>query len=212
MNLYPLARVVLPPVLWFMARWRVEGRGNVPARGPFILALNHNSLLDAGFAQVACPRTVHTMTKSSQFRAPVSRWLLSGLQAFPVRRYRVDPQAVRTVLRLLGEGRGVGIYPEAERSWDGRPQPFRRGAIRLILKAGVPVVPCGITGTYHVWPRWTGRPVRGVVTVRFGAPLVFGRHDTSKEREGAFEGAESALRRALTGLTAGGPPGRPPQS
>ena len=196
MNLYPLARIVLPPTLSVMTPWRPEGREHVPESGPFILALNHNSLLDAPLAQVACPRTVHTMTKSSQFRSAPFRWLLLGLQTFPVRRYRVDPQAVRTVLRLLEEGRGVGIYPEAERSWDGRAQPFRRGAIRLILKAGVPVVPCGITGSFHVWPRWSRRPRRGQVTVRFGPPLEFGRHDDREAREAALPGAEQRLRDA----------------
>jgi 1-acyl-sn-glycerol-3-phosphate acyltransferase len=200
MNLYPLARVVLPVAIPFVARWRVEGRENVPDSGPFILALNHNSLLDGVFAQVACPRTVHTMTKSSQFRSGLFRWLLLGLRAFPVRRYRVDPQAVRTVLTLLGEGRGVGIYPEAERSWDGRGQPFRRGAIRLILKAGVPVVPCGISGSYNVWPRWSRRPRRGDVTVRFGAPLEFGPHDGREAREAAFDAAGRELRGAWHAL------------
>lgn len=196
MNLYPLARAVIPVLMPLAARFRAEGRGHVPARGPFILALNHNSLLDGVFAQAACPRTVHTMTKSSQFRSGLLRWLLLGLRAFPVRRYRVDPQAVRTVLRLLEEGRGVGLYPEAERSWDGRPQPFRRGAIRLILKAGVPVVPCGISGSYHVWPRWSRRLRRGSVVVRFGAPLEFGRHDGREAREAALGEAERRLRGA----------------
>jgi 1-acyl-sn-glycerol-3-phosphate acyltransferase len=200
MNLYPLGRAALRPVIPLVARWRVDGREHVPASGPFILALNHNSLLDGVFAQVACPRTVHTMTKSSQFRSGFFRWLLVGLQAFPVRRYQVDPQAVRTVLRLLGEGRGVGIYPEAERSWDGRPQPFRRGAIRLMLKAGVPVVPCGISGSYHVWPRWSRRPVRGEVHVRFGAPLHFGRHDGRESRDAALAEADAALRGAWGAL------------
>lgn len=200
MNLYPVARLVLSSAIPLVARFRVEGRGHVPADGPFILAVNHASILDGILAQMACPRTVHTMTKSSQFRSGPFRWLLLGVQAFPVRRYRVDPQAVRTVLRLLGEGRGVGLYPEAERSWDGRGQPFRRGAIRLILKAGVRVVPCGISGSYHVWPRWSRRPRRGDVTVRFGAPLDFGRHDSRHARGAAFGKAEQELRRAWDAL------------
>ncbi len=200
MILYSTARAVLKVAGLAIGRRTVEGIEHVPAHGAFILAANHASLLDGAFAQAVCPRTVHTMTKSSEFRAVPLRWLLLGLNAFPVRRYRVDPQAVRTVLRLLGEGRGVGIYPEAERSWDGRGRPFRRGAIRLILKAGVPVVPCGISGSYNVWPRWSGRPMRGPITIRFGAPLEWGRHDSREAREAAFEGAEQQLRRALDAL------------
>lgn len=200
MTLYGVARATLRGCLPLAVRLRVEGAEHVPARGPFVLMANHRSLLDAVLAQVACPRTVHTMTKSTQFGSAVGRWLLPRLGAFPVRRYRVDAQAVRTVLHFLGRGEAVGVYPEAERSWDGRPQPFRRGTVRLILKAGVPVVPCGISGAFAVWPRWSRRPARGPVTVRFGAPLALGRHDARAEREAAFEHARATLRTALEEL------------
>src|SRR5690606_38543582 len=71
-------------------------------------------------------------------------------------RFEPDPQAVRLVLRRLREGHGVGLYIEGERSWGGRPQAPRRGTVRLILRAGVPVVPAAIAGSYEAWPRWTG--------------------------------------------------------
>ena len=53
------------------------------------------------------------------------------------------------------QGEGVGVYPEGERSWDANLQPFRRGTIRLLLKAGVPIIPTGVVGSYDVWPRWS---------------------------------------------------------
>jgi len=158
-SLYGVARFLLRLLLPLRVRVAVEGVEHVPAEGAFVLVLNHQSVLDPILAQVACPRTVHSMTKSTQFRGRIWRWLLVRLAAFPTRRYRVDPQAVRTALRLLGEGKGVGIYPEGERSWDGRLQPLREGSVRLLLKAGVPVVPCGISGSYDVLPRW-GRSLR----------------------------------------------------
>mgnify|MGYP005857980471 CR=1 FL=1 len=200
MSFYGAVRSLVGALIPLVADLRVEGRGRVPEQGPFLLVANHRSILDPVLAQVACPRPVHTMTKSTQFgRAPFG-WLLPRLRTFPVRRYRVDPQAVRTALRLLEQGRGVGVYPEGERSWDGRAQPFRRGTVRLILKAGVPVVPCGISGSYEVWPRWSHRPVKGPVSVRFGEPLHLGRHDDRREREAAFEDARTRLRSALTQL------------
>ena len=198
--LYSAARLLVKAAAPFVAPLEVEGVEHVPRDGAFILALNHVSLLDGFVAQAACPRIVHTMTKSSEFRSAVVGRMLLALNAFPVRRYRVDPQAVRTVLRLLDEGRPVGIYPEAERSWDGRGRPFRRGAIRLLLKAGVPVVPCGISGSYDVWPRWSSSPVRGPVAVRFGPALSWGRHDTRAAREQAFDRASGELREAWSQL------------
>ncbi len=181
---------------------KVEGLENIPEAGPFLLLPNHQSILDPPLVQCLCPREVHAMTKSTQFASPPFRWLIPRILGFPVRRYRVDPQAVRVVLRLLGEGRGVCIYPEGERSWDGTLQPFRRGTLRLMLAAGVPVIPCGIEGMYDVWPRWASRPRKGLpATIRFGAPLHFGPFPDRKARDAHLPEAEARLRRALLDLS-----------
>ena len=204
--MYRVARLVLRLLIPLRIRLTAEGTGRVPATGPFFLVANHESLLDALLVQVSCPRTVHTMTKSSQFRGLWSAFLVR-LNAFPTRRYRVDAQAARTALRLLAEGEGVGVYPEGERSWDGRLQPLRRGAVRLLLKPGVPVVPCAVSGSYHRLPRWSQRLARGEVTVRFGTPLELGAHHGPEARRRALPGAMERLREALEELRASDVPG-----
>jgi len=188
-------------LLHLVARIRVEGRDNIPAQGAFILVSNHQSILDPFLAQSHCPGAVYSMTKSTQFSHPVFRWLMPRVGGFPVRRYRVDPQCVRTTLRLLGEGKAVGIYPEGERSWDGTMMALRGGTVRLLLKAGVPVVPCGIEGSFDVWPRWGGGPRRAEVTLRFGEPLLFGPHDDRASREAALPAAVAGLSRTLRDLS-----------
>ncbi len=198
MSLYKPVKVALWIFCHLVARVRARGRANIPGKGPFILLSNHQSILDPIFIQAHCPREVHSMTKSTQFAQPFFRWVIPRLHGFPTRRYKVDPQAVRISLRLLAQGHGVGIYPEGERSWDGALQPLRRGAIRLALKAGVPVIPCGISGSYGVLPRWSRRPRRGRVTIHFGEPIVFGRHDHKAEREAVLERTRTLLEEALS--------------
>ena len=192
-----LMRWVLMPLL---ARVDVEGREHIPADGPFFLIPNHQSVLDPLIVQALCRRPVYSMTKSTQFTGRLMRWLLPRIGAFPVRRYRTDAQAVRTVLRLIEEGKGVGIYPEGERSWDGQLQPQRRGTIRVLLKAGVPIIPVGIAGSYDVWPRWSKRPRRCRVRLRYGAPIVFGAHADRLAREAALPAARKRLEAALREL------------
>jgi 1-acyl-sn-glycerol-3-phosphate acyltransferase len=185
-----------------MVRIRVEGLENLPSSGPFILAPNHQCFLDFLFVQGMFPGEVHTMTKSTQFSVPVIRSILVHGGAFPVRRYRVDAQAVRTLRRKLAEGRVVCLYPEGERSWDGRLQPLRRGALNVFLGCGVPVVPVGIEGSYEFWPRWTRRPRWGTpVTLRFGTPLDFGAIRGRRARARALPDADRSLRRALLELS-----------
>lgn len=160
----------------------VEGVRHIPTSGPFILVANHQSVLDPVLIQAACPRPLHTMAKSTQFSAPLVGAFMKRYHSFPVRRYQIDPQAVRIALRRLAQGHGVGIYPEGERSWDGRLQPLRLGSIRLILKAGVPVVPCVIQGSYEAWPRWDRRFVPWPVRIAFGEPISFPKLDDRHQR------------------------------
>lgn len=192
-----LTGLALRPVV----RVEVTGLERVPETGPFILLANHQSLLDPILVQGAIRRPVHSMTKSTQFGHPFMGWVMPRINAFPTRRYRVDPQAVRVVLRRLEDGKAVGIYPEGERSWDGRLQALRRGTVRVILKAGVPVIPCGVSGTYGVWPRWSRRLRRRRVRIRFGEPILFGRHDDRGRREEALPGAIRRLEEALRALS-----------
>jgi 1-acyl-sn-glycerol-3-phosphate acyltransferase len=183
-------------------RLEVSGLENVPASGPFILVANHQSVLDPILVQSVCPRHLHTFTKSTQFSSRLFRWVLVRVNGIPTRRYRVDPQVVRVALRRLEAGAGVGIYPEGERSWDGTLQPFRQGTVRFLLKAGVPIVPCGLDGSYDVWPRWSRRLRRRRVRLRFGKPLHWATLGTRPERDAALPQAAEALKEALLAMGA----------
>lgn len=165
---------------------RIDGLANIPAEGPFLIIANHQSILDPLLIQAFCPRPVFTMAKSTQFSHPIMRWLMLRALSFPVRRYQIDPQAARTVLDHLRHGHGVGIYPEGERTWDGALQPPRLGTIRLILKAGVPVVPTTISGAYDVWPRWHTAIRPGPIHICFGSPISFPSVQRRADREAAL--------------------------
>jgi 1-acyl-sn-glycerol-3-phosphate acyltransferase len=183
----------------------VRGTENVPTTGPFLLLCNHQSNLDPILIQAVAPRPVHAMAKSTQFAAPVVGSIMQRLLSFPVRRYQVDPQAVRLSLRLLGDGRAVCIYIEGERSWDGRLQKPRRGTLRLALRAGVPIVPCGITGSYDAWPRWDNRIQRRRIAITFGTPITLPHLLRREEREAFLDEAADRIMRALADLTGSTP-------
>ncbi len=177
-GVYRCTRVLSKVVVRLLQHVEVSGLERVPNVGPFILVANHQSFFDPIILHAILPRVVHTLTKSTQFtQSAIMRWWLPRLKAIPTRRYQVDPQAVRTVLRVLAWGEGVCIYPEGERSWDGSVQSLRFGTLRLLLRAGVPVVPCVIDGTWGAWPRWSRKIVHHPISVRFGKPLRIGRHD-----------------------------------
>ncbi|MGD8277247.1 MAG: lysophospholipid acyltransferase family protein, partial [Gemmatimonadota bacterium] len=155
--------------LW---RWNggsvdIRGLGNLPETGPALILCNHLSYLDPILLQAHVRRPIYSLAKSTSFSAPLTGPLMHRLCSFPVRRYQVDPQAVRIALRHLEAGRLVAIYIEGERSWNGRIQEPRKGTVRLALKAGVPVIPCAISGTYEVMPRWSRRIRPGPIIYHF---------------------------------------------
>src|SRR5690554_1005603 len=117
MILYRTGQLIVRTLWPLVGRLDIQGIENIPATGPFLLIANHQSVLDPILIQATCPRPVHTMAKSTQFASPFFAWLMPRLLSFPVRRFETDPQAVRIVLRRLGEGEPVGIYVEGERSW-----------------------------------------------------------------------------------------------
>lgn len=188
-----------------LSRWcdlHVEGLHNVPTEGAFLLVPNHQSILDPFLVQGVCPRVVYSLTKSTQFASTPSRMVLLRAGAFPVRRYRIDPQSVRVALRYLDAGEAVCVYPEGERSWDGALQRFRRGTLRLLLHAGVPIVPVGIEGAWDVWPRWSSKPRWGLpVTLRFGTPMTPGPYREREAREARLPGFDEELREVLKELS-----------
>ena len=199
---YRLARPLARFLLRTLCGMEVRGLENVPRSGPFILVPNHQSIIDPVVVQSFCPRVVHSMTKSTQFAGGFSRWLVTRLHGFPVRRFRIDPQSVRVVLRRLEAGEGVCVYPEGERSWDATLQRFRRGTLRVLLRAEVPVIPVGVDGAWDVWPRWRRLPRAGVkIRLTFGEPLDLGTYRTRDEREAAVPKAEATLRDALLELS-----------
>jgi 1-acyl-sn-glycerol-3-phosphate acyltransferase len=155
-------------------RWRAEGLGHVPGSGPVVLAFNHATFFDPAYLGGAVFRPIHFLTTAEAYRSPALGWLVRRYVNIPLRRYRQDIVACREMLRVLAEGRVVGMAVEGERSVWGRYQGSLPDVARIVARLGVPVVPVGISGSYDAGPRWADRNRRRPVCLRFGQPLEFG--------------------------------------
>jgi 1-acyl-sn-glycerol-3-phosphate acyltransferase len=162
--IYAFAKFILTPIakVWF--RLKVTGAELIPAEGPVIVAPNHKSIVDPFFIGLATKRRLHFMAKAELFEGRAAR-VLAGLGAYPVRRGTADPEAMETSRIHLEQGRVIALFPEGTRHRD--PEALRaprRGAGRLAIETGAPIVPCAITGTER-YPR----PVR--IQVAFAEPV-----------------------------------------
>ncbi|MCP2324437.1 1-acyl-sn-glycerol-3-phosphate acyltransferase [Hamadaea flava] len=172
----PIATAVLRLAFWPT----VEGRDNVPRRGPVIFAVNHISALDSFLISPLSPRRVAFMAKSEYFvRRGALGWLmrtaLVGTDAIPVS--RTDSRSALGSLDVaaahLAKGGAFGIHPEGSRSRDGRLYRGRTGVAWLALETGAAVVPVAVSGTDRILPVGARIPRPGRITVRFGQPLHF---------------------------------------
>ncbi|MBP7829332.1 MAG: 1-acyl-sn-glycerol-3-phosphate acyltransferase [Kiritimatiellae bacterium] len=159
---------------------------NVPASGGCVLASNHASYLDPPI--VACGlkhRVVRFMARDTLFAGRFRNWFFHGIKCVPLDRTRGDVAALRKGIQLLKEGEVLGLFPEGTRSPDGQLKPAKGGIGFLIAKAGVPVVPIYVGGTFEAFPKGAKHIKRGKVCVYYGRPISFA------EISGLGEGKES---------------------
>ncbi len=154
-------------------RGRILHADRLPATGAFILAGNHVSFLDPPFFGLCCEREAYFLGRDTLFRNPIAGAILRSWNCVPINRERGDLGALRTVLRLLGEGKAVLMFPEGTRSRDGQLQEPRPGVGMIVAKANVPVVPMRIFGTERALPRGQSFPRPAQVTVVFGEPFQY---------------------------------------
>ena len=167
--LYALVRAIVSPLFRLYFRMHISGAECMPAEGAAIVAPNHKSFWDSFFIAVCTRRQLRFMAKTELIQARYGR-LLVRLGAFPVRRGQADEDALETARTILRQGGLLALFPEGTRIRDpdelGHP---RRGAGRLALETGAPLVPCAITGTEKIFR--AGFPLPRRVQVAFSPPI-----------------------------------------
>lgn len=146
MNFYDAASFTAGAIAHLLSHVQVTGLENMPRSGPAVLAPNHAHIADPPVLTAFLPRKIYFMTKQEAWDHPFFGWLSRGFEAFPVRRGEVDLEAYRHALKLLADGKVLGIFPEGHRSRDGFLQPGQPGAVILAQRSGAPIVPVGIHG------------------------------------------------------------------
>ncbi|MFY9808198.1 MAG: lysophospholipid acyltransferase family protein [Pseudonocardiaceae bacterium] len=178
-----LKHLLLGPLMRLACRPQVRGAERIPRRGGAILASNHLAVADSFFLPLMIRRRLTFLAKREYFTTPGLRgWLkrqfFSAAGQVPIDRSSASAAqaALDTGVRLLTQGKLLGIYPEGTRSPDGRLYKGKTGVARMALEAGVPVIPVVMVGTDKVSPlgtkMWRPHPVE----IRFGAPLDFSRY------------------------------------
>lgn len=186
----------------------VAGLENIPRNGPFILACNHASFFDPPAVGRAVPREIAYFARKTLFKPGLIERVLTRVNAIPVDRDgESDIQAIKQVLGALKQGRGVLFFPEGTRSPDGALQDPKPGLGMIACRAGVPVVPARIFGTYEAFGRHMNAPgPGGPISVAFAPPLHSEALDPGAGTPNRYE---VASRRIMDAIAAIPPPPAP---
>jgi len=169
---YPVVKAVWKVLGVFGRHALVAGNGVVPhfscaiPEGPFVLLANHAHAHDAYVIGSIIGRPVRYMANVEGV-SPVAAAFAGLVGAFGKRKGMPDVSALRAALAYLRAGEPVGIFPEGDRSWDGRTAPIAAGIAKLVRMAKVPVVLARQNGSFLTFPRWADARRHGRWNIAF---------------------------------------------
>jgi len=172
--LHHILRAIVNVLLGLIIHREYIGMENIPAEPPYILVINHLSVFDAPLLLTVCPHTIRAFAAAKHKRNPLYAAVLVMAGSIWVRRGEVDRKALQEALDVLKRGEALGMAPEGTRARGIYAlQKGKTGAAYLATRAGVPVVPVGLTGTEQIkrnLPRLRRTHVRVVVGKPFRLP------------------------------------------
>ena len=185
--------------------WRVHIVGRWPGPGAYAVVSNHQSFLDI-FLISTIRHEMKWVAKRELFRIPWVGWAFHLVGDISVDRGDLAGtlDVVAKARRYLDNGMSVMMFPEGTRSRDGQLLPFKAGAFKLAVDAGVPVLPLAISGTAQGMPKGSPWVRPSELTLRILDPVPTAGV-TDRELRKLRDGVRAQIARAL-GLDEGPPP------
>ena len=139
---------------------------NMP--GPFLMVGNHCLNWDPFMAGLYVKPNTRFIASDSLFRNKTVAFLLTHLVgAIPKKKAVSDMKTIKMSIRELRRNHVVGVYPEANRTWNGRTIDILYSTAKFVKLMKVPVVNCIIKGGYLSRPRWSVRGRKGILELHY---------------------------------------------
>jgi 1-acyl-sn-glycerol-3-phosphate acyltransferase len=169
-----LFRRIGPVVATLNPLWKFSYTGILPPdpRHPYVVVSNHESFADILLIS-HLPWEMKWLSKAELFRIPVMGWLMHLAGDVPVKR-GFGPSAIEAMARcreILSRRVSVMVFPEGTRSPTTDLLPFKDGAFRLAVDAGVPILPLALHGTGTALPKHDWRFGRSTAIVEVLDPV-----------------------------------------
>lgn len=164
-------------VLKLFGRTKVINKNKLPEEGQgYIIACSHIGWVDVvALGTAILPKHIHFMAKKELFEKPKTAKFLNSINAFPVDRENPGPSSIKTPVKLIKDGKIVGIFPSGTRT--SEDVPLKRGAATIANLAKCPIIPAAFNGPTDLKGLLSGRKI----TVIFGDPIYLKTSDGTKK-------------------------------
>lgn len=153
---------------------KIEGKNNIPKKGPYILYVNHTSYYDGFIVAASLPQSVKLDLFFVGFRpyfdVPIIRNLIKIGRIIPLDFSSHLLEALRSSFYVLKNGKNLCLFPEGFRSLDGKLKEFKKGFGILSCEANAKLIPVLIDGAWKAWPRISTFPRLYPIKIKFGTP------------------------------------------
>ncbi len=155
------------------AKCTIEGLENIPGLGPFVIMSNHRSHMDTPVLIEHLPFLFGFIVKQELMNIPIFSGAMKIIGCVAVSRgkSKSDHSVLDGVAKAVSGGKNILIFPEGTRSPNEGFLPFKKGGAILAIKAGVPVLPIGLSGTNKIVPARVLSVTAGPVLMRIGQPI-----------------------------------------
>jgi 1-acyl-sn-glycerol-3-phosphate acyltransferase len=174
---------------------KVVGLENLDLTRSHVYVSNHASMLDIPAILASIPDQIRIVYKKELEAVPIFGWGLKWGHYIGIDR-RKGSEARRNLeeaAEKIRNGASVLLYAEGTRTLDGKLQSFKRGAFNLALRAGVPVIPLTVNGSFHLFPKRSLSVRPGTVTLVLGAPIEVNAADGKEAELELMEKARAAI-------------------
>lgn len=169
-------------------RMRISGEENKTKAGEnsgFIICANHVNFLDAVAVVVFSKEKIRFIGKYDLARIGIIRWLEHLFDVIPIKRNTQDLEAMKRSLKALKNKEILGIFPEGTRKGMEKNKKVKNGAAFMAMRAGVPVVPVGISGTFKPFSK---------LYITYGEPIDLSKYKIKGQEK---EGQEQATKEIM---------------
>ena len=154
-------------------RYEIHGKEFIELRKPYIYIFNHRSFLDAPVIPMSIPQEVRAIGKKELSKVPVFGSVVGKLAVW-VDRSNTESrrESLEKLMKILNSGISVVVAPEGTRNdTDTTLLPFQKGAFRLSIETGIPILPMAVIGADKIMKRGSLLLSPGKVKIYFSSPM-----------------------------------------